>query len=43
MYFKGCKALAIATDVTQYEQVKALVDAAVKTYRRIDIIINKAG
>src|ERR1043165_8661169 len=40
---KGGKALAIATDVTQYEQVKALVDAAVKTYGRIDVIINNAG
>jgi NADP-dependent 3-hydroxy acid dehydrogenase YdfG len=39
----GGKALAIATDVTQVEQVKALVDAAVKTYGRIDVIINNAG
>src|ERR1051326_8589043 len=39
----GGKALAIATDVTQYDQVKALVDAAVKTYGRIDVIINNAG
>jgi len=40
---KGGKALALATDVTKYEQVKALVDAAVKTYGRIDVIINNAG
>lgn len=39
----GGKALAIATDVTQYEQVKALVEAAVQTYGRIDVIINNAG
>lgn len=39
----GGKALAVATDVTQYEQVKALVDAAVKTYGRIDVVINNAG
>jgi NADP-dependent 3-hydroxy acid dehydrogenase YdfG len=40
---KGGKALALATDVTQVEQVKALVDAAVKTYGHIDVIINNAG
>jgi NADP-dependent 3-hydroxy acid dehydrogenase YdfG len=40
---KGGKALAVVTDVTQYEQVKALVDAAVQTYGRIDVIINNAG
>jgi NADP-dependent 3-hydroxy acid dehydrogenase YdfG len=40
---KGAKALALATDVTKPEQVKALVDAAVKTYGRIDVIINNAG
>jgi NADP-dependent 3-hydroxy acid dehydrogenase YdfG len=37
------KALALATDVTKHEQVKALVDAAVQTYRRIDVLINNAG
>ncbi len=37
------KAVAIQTDVTQCEQVKNLVDTAVKTYGRIDIIINNAG
>jgi len=40
---RGGKALAIATDVTKYDQVKALVDAAVQTYGRIDVIINNAG
>ncbi len=39
----GGKALAVSTDVTQYEQVKRLVDAAVQTYGRIDVIINNAG
>lgn len=39
----GEKALAIPTDVTKYDEVKALVDAAVKTYGRIDVIINNAG
>jgi NADP-dependent 3-hydroxy acid dehydrogenase YdfG len=40
---KGGKALAIATDVSKLEDVKALVDAAVKTYGRIDVLINNAG
>jgi NADP-dependent 3-hydroxy acid dehydrogenase YdfG len=39
----GGKALAIPTDVTHYDQVKRLVDAAVQTYGRIDAIINNAG
>ena len=39
----GGKALAVATDVTDYDQVKALVDAAVQTYGRIDVLINNAG
>ena len=37
------KALAVTTDVTQYDQVKRLVDAAVQTYGRVDVIINNAG
>jgi NADP-dependent 3-hydroxy acid dehydrogenase YdfG len=40
---KGGKALAIATDVTDREQVKRLVDTAVKTYGRVDVMINNAG
>jgi NADP-dependent 3-hydroxy acid dehydrogenase YdfG len=39
----GGKALARATDVTRYDQVKALVDAAVQTYGRIDVMVNNAG
>jgi NADP-dependent 3-hydroxy acid dehydrogenase YdfG len=39
----GGKALAIPTDVTHYEQVKRLVDAAVQEYGRIDVMINNAG
>jgi NADP-dependent 3-hydroxy acid dehydrogenase YdfG len=40
---KGGKALAVQTDVTDREQVKALVDAAVHDYGRIDVMINNAG
>jgi NADP-dependent 3-hydroxy acid dehydrogenase YdfG len=39
----GGKALAIVTDVTDSEQVKRLVEAAVETYGRIDIMVNNAG
>jgi len=39
----GGKALAIPTDVTNYDQVKRLVDAAVQSYGRIDVMINNAG
>jgi NADP-dependent 3-hydroxy acid dehydrogenase YdfG len=39
----GGKALAIPTDVTDYDRVKKLVDAAVQTYGRIDVMINNAG
>ena len=40
---RGGKALAMTTDVSQREQVKALVDAAAKTYGRVDVMINNAG
>src|ERR1700722_14349327 len=40
---KGGQALAMATDVTRREQVKALVDAAVQKFGHIDVMINNAG
>jgi len=40
---KGGKAIALTTDVTGREQVQKLVDAAVHSYGRIDVIINNAG
>jgi NADP-dependent 3-hydroxy acid dehydrogenase YdfG len=40
---RGGKALAVATDVTRYEKVKRLVDAAARTYGRVDVMINNAG
>jgi len=40
---RGRKALALATDVTQCDQVKNLVDLAVREFGRVDVIINNAG
>jgi NADP-dependent 3-hydroxy acid dehydrogenase YdfG len=40
---RGGKALAVATDVTDHAQVKNLVDVAVQTYGRIDVMLNNAG
>ncbi len=37
------RVLAIATDVTNKDQVKALVDETVATHSRIDVILNNAG
>src|SRR4051812_29696006 len=39
----GRKALAYAVDVTQRDQVKKLVDAAVEQFGRIDVLLNNAG
>jgi NADP-dependent 3-hydroxy acid dehydrogenase YdfG len=39
----GGKALPVATDVTHCDQVKRLVDAAVRKYGRIDVMLNNAG
>lgn len=39
----GGKALAQVTDVTKQDEVKALVDNAVKTFGRVDVIVNNAG
>ena len=40
---RGGKALAVVTDVTHCDQVKRLVDAAVRKFGRIDVMINNAG
>jgi NADP-dependent 3-hydroxy acid dehydrogenase YdfG len=40
---KSGKALAKATDVTDCDAVKTLVDTAVQTFGRIDVMINNAG
>jgi NADP-dependent 3-hydroxy acid dehydrogenase YdfG len=39
----GGKSLAIVADVTNRDQVKKLVDSAVKEFGRIDVILNNAG
>src|SRR4249919_2668038 len=38
-----CEDAAVQTDVTQLEQVKRLVDQAVKKHGRIDVLLNNAG
>jgi len=40
---KGGTATYLQTDVSSREQVKALVDKAVNTYGKLDVIINNAG
>jgi NADP-dependent 3-hydroxy acid dehydrogenase YdfG len=40
---KGAKSLVVATDVTDRAQVQKLVDSAVETFGRIDVLINNAG
>lgn len=39
----GAKAVALTTDVTDRAQVKALVDAAVQRFGRVDVMLNNAG
>ena len=39
----GRKALAIPTDVTEIEQIKALIDKALNYYDSIDVLVNNAG
>ena len=40
---KGAQATTVVTDVTDRAQVQRLVDAAVRTYGRVDVMINNAG
>jgi NADP-dependent 3-hydroxy acid dehydrogenase YdfG len=35
--------LAVATDVTDRDQVKSLVDSAAEKFGRLDVMINNAG
>ncbi len=39
----GGQATAVATDVSKREDVQTLVDTAVATYGRVDVLINNAG
>lgn len=39
----GAQALAVEVDVTDMEQVKNLVDSAVRQFGRVDVILNNAG
>ena len=40
---QGGRALAVTTDVTDCVQVQALVEAAIRTYGRVDVMLNNAG
>jgi NADP-dependent 3-hydroxy acid dehydrogenase YdfG len=39
----GHKATAVVTDVTRQEDLRRLVNAAIESYGRIDVLINNAG
>jgi len=39
----GGKAISVAVDVTDLEQVKEMVDKGVRAYGKIDILVNNAG
>ncbi|WP_422659777.1 SDR family NAD(P)-dependent oxidoreductase [Paenibacillus sp. EC2-1] len=39
----GGEAIFVKTDVSKYEEVEALVETAVQTYGRIDVMFNNAG
>jgi NAD(P)-dependent dehydrogenase (short-subunit alcohol dehydrogenase family) len=40
---KGGQALAIQTDISDYEQVKRMVAKTIKEFRRVDILVNNAA
>ena len=40
---KGGKALAVTVDVTKRAQVDALIQAALKAYGKVDVLVNNAG
>jgi len=40
---QGGHAVAVTCDVTQRDQVKAVIDTAVKDFGRVDVLINNAG
>jgi NADP-dependent 3-hydroxy acid dehydrogenase YdfG len=40
---RGGEALAVVTDVTEADQVRRLVDAAVDRFGRVDVMLNNAG
>lgn len=39
----GGQALALATDVTQFDQVKDLLQTVINKYNRLDVMVNNAG
>ncbi len=39
----GVKAIALVADVSNYEEVKAVVDESFKTFKRVNILVNNAS
>jgi 2-hydroxycyclohexanecarboxyl-CoA dehydrogenase len=39
----GGEAMAIKTDVTDFDQVKAMVSAVIKAYGQVDVLVNNVG
>lgn len=40
---KGCRTVAVETDVTDRKQVMNLVDTAVRQFGHVDVLLNNAG
>ena len=40
---KGCKALALQSDVKDFAAAQAAVDTVIKEFQRIDVLVNNAG
>ena len=43
IHAKGGEAIAVSMDVTQHEQIQAMVKSTVDAYGRIDVLFNNAG
>ena len=39
----GCKAMAIRTDVTKFNEASSMAKAVLETFKKVDILVNNAG